>query len=444
MASDLTLFVFMHLLNMLINMDHGIVPAATVSLRKTFDIGEQELGMLGSAVFLGIVVMGVFAGRAYQLVTSKWVLLGGLLLMQASLVLFVATDIFALAMLARFLAGVFQVFELVFFPVWIDLRGGPNKTLWLTCLQVGIPLGIFVGYGMTSFIVGVGWAWQWAFAVQITLVLACILVVLAIPRHRLNIRGAIFDPAARMRVVEGRRQKRPGYFYLLRVLFRSRIYVLASLTFSVLLFVSTGIQFWLTDYFINVLHVPQTTVNVGYVTISITAPTIGTVFGGFIMHQIGGYDSPLCIYFVNILCSIGMLSACVIPFVDHFIYASLLLWIVLFFGGSMVPGLTGLILGSVRQELRSFANSNAETLKNLLGYFPSPFLYGFITSATKWDRAGITLNMYWGMLAPLLLSIGCVLTFFDLKGGEGGAVGEQIVEKKVVRVRRMSVEGVEE
>jgi MFS family permease len=410
MASDLTLFVFMHLLNMLINMDHGIVPAATVAIRKTFDIGEQELGMLGSAVFLGIVVMGVYAGRLYQLMPSKVVLLLGLTLMQVSLVLFIVTKVFVLAILARCLAGVFQVFELVFFPVWIDMYGGESKTIWLTCLQVGIPLGIFVGYGMTSFIIGEGWAWEWAFLIQIALVLACILVVLAIPKQRLNIRGAIFNPADRMRVVEGNRQKRPGYFYLLRILYRSRIYVLASLTFSVLVFVSTGIQFWLTDYFINVLKVNQTTVNIGYVTISITAPTIGTVFGGFILHRVGGYESPYCIYFVNALCCVGMFSACIIPFVDTFIYAAILLWGVLFFGGAMVPGLSGLILSSVRPELRSFGNSNAETLKNLLGYFPSPFLYGFVTSFTKWDRAGITLNMYWGLLAPLLLTIGCVFT----------------------------------
>ena len=56
-------------------------------------------------------------------------------------------------MIARILAGIFQVFDVVFFPVWIDLYGGDRKSIWLTSLQVGIPLGIFIGYGMTSFII---------------------------------------------------------------------------------------------------------------------------------------------------------------------------------------------------------------------------------------------------------------------------------------------------
>lgn len=42
-----------------------------------------------------------------------------------------------------------------------------------------------------------------------------------------------------------------------------------------------------------------------------------------------------------------MTAAVIIPFVDSFVYAAILLWGVFFFGGAMVPGLTGLILISV-------------------------------------------------------------------------------------------------
>lgn len=42
---------------------------------------------------------------------------------------------------------------LVYFPVWIDRFGGSKATTWITLLQIGVPLGIFAGYGMTSIIV---------------------------------------------------------------------------------------------------------------------------------------------------------------------------------------------------------------------------------------------------------------------------------------------------
>lgn len=41
---------------------------------------------------------------------------------------------------------------LIYFPVWIDNFGLCYKTVWMTALQGVIPLGIFVGYGLSSII----------------------------------------------------------------------------------------------------------------------------------------------------------------------------------------------------------------------------------------------------------------------------------------------------
>jgi predicted MFS family arabinose efflux permease len=73
-----------------------------------------------------------------------------------SLLMFVLSHQIWLAMLSRFLTGAFQVFMLVYFPVWIDKFGGKKATTWITLLQVGVPFGIFAGYGMTSVIVQTG------------------------------------------------------------------------------------------------------------------------------------------------------------------------------------------------------------------------------------------------------------------------------------------------
>ena len=57
------------------------------------------------------------------------------------------------------------------------------------------------------------------------------------------------------------------------------MYIIAILTMSIMLFVSTGIQFWMTNYFTEVLHFSQTQVNIAYAVVSITGPTLGAVFG---------------------------------------------------------------------------------------------------------------------------------------------------------------------
>lgn len=115
-------------------------------------MSETELGFLGSIVYLGIVTMGTFAGQLYQRFNSKILTIFALATLEGSLILFVLSEHKVYAYICRYLTGVCQVFLLVYYPVWIDKFGQNRKTLWLTLLQVCVPVGIFVGYGMTAVI----------------------------------------------------------------------------------------------------------------------------------------------------------------------------------------------------------------------------------------------------------------------------------------------------
>lgn len=100
--------------------------------------------------------MGLFAGRLYQRINSKLLTLGALIALEMSLALFILSSNKGLAYFCRFLTGVCQVFLLVYYPIWIDKFGFKKKTLWLTLLQICVPLGIFAGYGMTSLVISFG------------------------------------------------------------------------------------------------------------------------------------------------------------------------------------------------------------------------------------------------------------------------------------------------
>lgn len=146
----------MTLTNILINLDHGILPACTNEMKTQFNMNETELGILGSIVYLGIVLMGLFAGRLYQHFNSKVLTVVALVALEVTLLLFVMSDHIITAYISRFFTGVCQVFLLVYYPIWIDKFGGEKKTLWLTLLQICVPLGIFMGYGITSVIISTG------------------------------------------------------------------------------------------------------------------------------------------------------------------------------------------------------------------------------------------------------------------------------------------------
>lgn len=92
------------------------------------------------------------------------------------------------AYVSRFLIGAFQVFLLVYYPVWIDKFGQDKKTLWLTLLQICVPLGIFAGYGMTAAVLALGQSYTLSFYIQIGIVAVFIVGFALIPKDKLDCR----------------------------------------------------------------------------------------------------------------------------------------------------------------------------------------------------------------------------------------------------------------
>ena len=122
-------------------------------------------------------------------------------------------------------------------------------------------------------------------------------------------------------------------------------------------------------------------------------------------------------YYVFGFSVVGIGSAIFIPFVDNFYVITSLLWVVLFFGGAMMPGLTGIMMVSVSPYLRAFGNSTGEIIKNAFGYFPSPFVYGLLNTLIN-NRAGIKFLMFWGLWAPILLGLGSIHKYRQIKRQE--------------------------
>ena len=72
-------------------------------------------------------------------------------------------------------------------------------------------------------------------------------------------------------------------FDKLKSLISNKSFICLTLSLSVLYFVITGIQFWISDYFIVVLGVAQEKVFVYFSVSCITGPTMGVMVGGFIV-----------------------------------------------------------------------------------------------------------------------------------------------------------------
>ena len=133
---------------------------------------------------------------------------------------------------------------------------------------------------------------------------------------------------------------------------------------------------------------------------SITGPVTGVVVGGNIVTKLGGYNSKKSLYLTCIIACICLFCTMPIPFFDNFASFTVLLWLLLFCGGFILPSLTGIMLNSVEQDLKTTANSIANLNYNLFGLFPAPFVYGAIYDAGEGNNATEAMSVL--MFSPII------------------------------------------
>ena len=145
----------------------------------------------------------------------------------------------------------------------------------------------------------------------------------------------------------------------------------------------------------TLLHQNADKVYITFAIVCITAPTLGVLIGGYIIGNLGGYTDKralqTCYHFSVIAGCCGL----PLPIVNSFWLFTTLMWFTLFFGGSIMPGLTGILLSSIDEDSKEASNSITHFCYNLIGYLPAPVLYGIVCNITggKESRWGLVMLM---------------------------------------------------
>lgn len=130
--------------------------------------------------------------------------------------------------------------------------------------------------------------------------------------------------------------------------------------------------------------------------------------GGIITTAYGGYNTKKSAKLLRIIGVCAVASALPIPFLDHFAAVGTLFWLLLFFGGFILPSMTGIMISSVGEFQKAQANSVAYVMYNACGYLPAPLLYGSIATVCA-DNSRIP------MAVLLFSTLGTVaLSFYGL------------------------------
>ena len=137
------------------------------------------------------------------------------------------------------------------------------------------------------------------------------------------------------------------FFSSLKMVLTNKYYLLLCASLTGLYYIITGIQYWISDYWIVILKVPETTVFICFAVISITGPVLGVVVGGNVTTCLGGYNSERSLDLTAFFAVFCLGCAAPICFMDNFIIVAILLWFLLFFGGAILPCMTGIMLNTV-------------------------------------------------------------------------------------------------
>lgn len=143
-------FIVLSVTSVLINMDHGTIPAASNEIMNELKIQEATLGTFGSLVYLGNLIGALFLIKLIDYFSRRKIFV--ITLLCQSILIFTFTKVTNLyyLFLNRMLVGVMQSYIAIYFPVWVDQFGMRSwKTLMMAIFNITSPLGVVIGFILT-------------------------------------------------------------------------------------------------------------------------------------------------------------------------------------------------------------------------------------------------------------------------------------------------------
>lgn len=432
------LFFLVVFINILLNVDHGAIPAATTILMNELNIDSFSLGVIGSILFFGLTCGAIVAGPLFNNYAPKWII--SISIICCSFCLYSFTEAKSMSSLSfwRFACGFCQIFALIYFPVWVDKFGiYENRIIWISYLQLTGPLGTMFGYLLEAFSIRFFENWKIAFYIQICLLIIADLVLIFTPDKffsknykRTDLTRSLkksleengdenfdFDFWKKNLVINGPKYSRLSDFSIYSLqdeednlhknnfleivngLLSNKVYTFVMLSICCLLFIVTGIQFWITDYMIKVIKLETEKAYILFIIVCISAPTLGVILGGYLIEKLGGSNDKRSIEACYKLSIMAAVCGIPLPFINNYIIFVFLMWMLLFLGGSVMPGLTGIMLNAAPIAYKEVANSLTYFCYNILGYLPAPVIYGLIRTYTGGDES------IWGLVFIMSISL---------------------------------------
>ena len=378
--------------NIFIQMDHGSIPASTWNLYKIFN-SNQEIGLFGSFVFIGNLVGALIYFYLINIYQRKKLLINSMFLISICLITFILTTNTLFLLLNRGILGIFQSYFVIYLPLWCNQYGITNqRSIMLSIGQLTTPLGVFVGYLIASECISINEniGWKFSFVIQSVIIIIMIFLLFRVSeslfetkyvsyKDERNITDVTFFKLSESIIIDQDTNINDiiniSYF---KQIFSHKVYVLSILSISCLYYAVTGVQYWAGDYMNRILkvHSPQKRL-LYFSIICFTSPTLGVICAGYSVNRLKhGYNNIRVYNYCFVLSIFTFVTGIISAFMSKVNLFILFTWLAFFFGGAIMPILTGIIITSLPQHLRASGNSLQLFFGTLLGYLPAPYIYG--------------------------------------------------------------------
>ena len=417
-------FILYLISNILISMDHGSIPASVNELRQITSY-DQSIGLFGSLVYFGSILGSLISFSLINTFDIKLLILISLLGNSICLFTFVVIENIPFLFFNRVLVGILQSFITIYMPVWCNQFGlQSNRNFMIALIQLVSPLGIFFGYFIASVSINdqIYGGWKFAFLVQAVLILVLAIFFAFVPKFYFSkYYHSVGETKEEEKIIRKTEEEELNishnedlsYFEKMKVLLQYKVFVYSMLGMAVLVYIITGVQYWVTDYLDAILGIKSQKDRLFLFTVAcFTAPVFGVLIGTGMKNFYCKQNMRKSLVFCSLLGLFACICSIPVPLTRDLFYFIIFMWLVMFFGGGIVPVLTSIIINSVPNEHSGSANSISNLLTNALGYLPAPYVYGILSDIYgDLGTTGMTVTMWMSIPGMIVISLATYHSF---------------------------------
>ena len=380
------------------NISSGLLSSASVAIKKEFNIGDKDFGLLGTSQGIGRVFGNLLYIYFNNKLSAKYIISFSMLLKGALAIIFKFSNNFQILVYVRGVVAIFRMPPSIYCPVWIDQFGIQKyKTVQMSTIPMVQTVGKMLGF-FVHMIVGED-NWSNGFIIQGTLLIFIGLMLLCFPSiyfsNKIKAkekteenkgRASDFEYTEKNLNLRAKRNKSPLKIFLSDVheLFSNPVWTISMIGRAILYGLTTTIHFWESDYMKNVIQIKDSReVFMMYSAITLLGPLGGVICNSLVNPLIGGYEKKEASYAAIILHLIEVSCGMSLAFLRQKKYFLILTLLYFLFDASVIGIINGINISSVRPQIKATGFSITNLITHSLTAGPGPYIYGFINDKYK-------------------------------------------------------------